>query len=95
MKMDVTHFYNELYQTILETLQDETRRVIAIGLSIIVISLFMIYKNSKPTRHKQRLQTPQISIDKLVEAEKKIISDITGAVGNMKEKRWRRDLFDL
>ena len=81
MKMDVLmKIANDLAQTIIRMLEDETQRTIVIGLSIILASLYMIYRNSRPVTKKASL-APQLSIDTILEAEKKI----AGAVGEMKE----------
>ena len=71
----------EILETLVETFQDETKRIVVIGLSIIVVSLFMIYKN----RRSQSSLRPPITINAIREAEKKIITDLAGAVGDMKE----------
>ena len=85
IKMEEIHsnIQSLLVDTFYDIMEDETRRIVVIGLSIIVISLYMIYKNTKSNNAKQI--RPQISIDKIRDAEKKIMSDIAGAVGGMKE----------
>ena len=72
---------DEFLEALIKTFQDETKRIVVIGLSIIVMSLFMIYKN----RRSHPSLRPQLSIHAIREAEKKIITDLAGAVGGMKE----------
>ena len=72
---------DEILEALVKTFQDETKRIVVIGLSIIVVSLFMIYKN----RRSHPSLRPPLTINAIREAEKKIITDLAGAVGGMKE----------
>ena len=74
----------DICEVIKNILEDESQRIIVIGLSIIVVSLFMIYRNSRARNVQQHIQA-QISIETIKEAGKKINSDLAGAVGEMKE----------
>ena len=80
-KVILNKIVDEILETFIQTFQDETKRIVVVGLSIIVVSLFMIYKNRKS----QTSLTPPITINAIREAEKKIITDLAGAVGDMKE----------
>ena len=73
----------EIREAFYELMEDENKMIVIIGLSIIIVSLFKIYKHSKPKKLQQVRQ--QMSIESIREAEKKIISDLAGAVGEMKE----------
>ena len=71
----------EIREAFYELMEDENKMIVIIGLSIIIVSLFKIYKHSKPKKLQQVRQ--QMSIESIREAEKKIISDLAGAVGEI------------
>ena len=73
----------EFRESVYIMMEDENKMIVIIGLSIIVISLFKIYKHSKPRKLSEVRQ--QMSIESIREAEKKLISDLAGAVGEVKE----------
>ena len=73
----------DIRQSVYIMMEDENKMIIIIGLSIIVISLFKIYKHSKPRKLSEVRK--QMSIESIREAEKKLISDLAGAVGEVKE----------
>jgi len=74
---------NYLLDVIIEALIDETHRIVIVSLGIILVCLIMIYKNIKPPSLKKL--SPQLSIDAIREAEKKVVTDLVDAVGEMKE----------
>ena len=75
---------HDLLEAAIAMMEDEDQRIVVIGLTVIVASLFMIYKHTRP-RETQTQVSKQLSIDTIREAEKKIISDLAGAVGGVKE----------
>ena len=78
---------NDIIEAVRLLLEDETQRIVVVGLTIIAVSLFMIYKNTRP-RHNVNIKGkvgPQLSIDTIREAGMTIKSDLAEAVGEMKE----------
>ena len=74
---------NYLLDLVIEAWYDETDRIVMIGVGIIAACLFMIYKNIRPPSLKKL--KPQLSIDAIREAEKKVVTELVDAVGEMKE----------
>ena len=50
----------DICEVIKNILEDESQRIIVIGLSIIVVSLFMIYRNSRARNVQQQSETSEL-----------------------------------
>eukprot|EP00091_Calanus_sinicus_P005280 TRINITY_DN15701_c0_g1_i1.p1 TRINITY_DN15701_c0_g1~~TRINITY_DN15701_c0_g1_i1.p1 ORF type:complete len:307 (+),score=69.34 TRINITY_DN15701_c0_g1_i1:596-1516(+) len=74
---------NYLLDVVIEAWFDEMDIIVIIALGIITMCLFMIYKNIRPPSLENL--RPQLSIDAIREAEKKVVTELVDAVGEMKE----------